>query len=70
MATFYARGKVDLTILVDDFGNARVIKKCLSHMFNFQHGSIHVSKDDVYNDNSVVKNSIYHESISNHIRVH
>jgi hypothetical protein len=56
MATFYVEGKVDLTILVDDFGNARVTKKCLLYMFNFQHGSIHVSKHDAYDHNSVVKN--------------
>jgi hypothetical protein len=30
MATFYVEGKVDLIILVDDFGNARVIEKYLS----------------------------------------
>jgi hypothetical protein len=70
MAKCYAEGKVDLTILVDDFGNARIIKKCLSHMFGFQRGFIHVSRNDVYNDNIVVKNSIYHEYISNHIGVH
>jgi len=39
-------------------------------MFNFQHGSIHVSKDDGYDHNSVVKNSIYQESISNPNGVH
>jgi hypothetical protein len=35
MATFYDEGKVDLMILVDDFGNAIVTKKCLSYMFDF-----------------------------------
>jgi hypothetical protein len=59
MATFYTKGKVDLTILVDDFGNARVTKKCLSYMFSFQRGSIHVSRYDAYDHNNVVKNSIY-----------
>jgi hypothetical protein len=34
-------------------------------MFGFQHGSIHVSKDDAYDDNNVVKNSIYQEHVSN-----
>jgi hypothetical protein len=58
MATFYVEGKVDLIILVDDFGNAKALEKYLSYMFGFQHGSIHVSKDDVY-DGSVVKSSIY-----------
>jgi hypothetical protein len=59
MTTFYVESKVDLMVLVDDYGNAKVIKKCLLYMFGFQHGSIHVSKDDAYNDNNVVKNSIY-----------
>jgi hypothetical protein len=48
MATFYAKGKVDLTILVDDFRNAKVMEKCFSYMFGFQCGSIHVFRDDAY----------------------
>ncbi len=48
MATFYAKGKVDLTILVDDFRNAKVMEKCFSYMFSFQRGSIHVFRDDAY----------------------
>jgi hypothetical protein len=55
MATFYAKGKVDLMILVDDFGNAKVTEKCLLPMFGFQCGSIYVSKNDVYHENNVVK---------------
>jgi len=39
-------------------------------MFGFQRGSIHVSKDNVYDGNSVVKISIYKESISNPNGVH
>jgi hypothetical protein len=70
MATFYAKGKVNLTILVSDFRNIRITKKCLLYMFGFQHGFIRVSRDDAYDDNSVVKNSIYHESISNPNGVH
>jgi hypothetical protein len=58
MTTFYAEGEVDLTILNNDSKNARVIEKCLSYMFGFQHGSINVSRDDVNNDINVVKNSI------------
>jgi hypothetical protein len=59
MATFYVEGKVDLMILVDDYGNTRIIEKCLSYMLGFLRESIHVSKDDAYDDNNVVKNSIY-----------
>jgi hypothetical protein len=58
MATFYVEGKVDLMILVDDYGEAKVITKCLLYMFGFQRGFIHVSKDDAYDHNSVVKNNI------------
>jgi hypothetical protein len=70
MATFYVKGKVDFTILVDNARNAKVIKKCLLYMFGFQCGSIHVSKDDACDDNNVVRNSIYQEFISNPNGVH
>ncbi len=70
MATFYVKVKVDLTILIDDSRNAKVINKCLSYMFGFQCGSIRVSKDDVYDHNSVVKKSTYQESVSNPNGVH
>ncbi len=53
MATFYAKGKVDLMILIDAYGNGRITEKCLSYMLGFQCGSIHVSRDDAYDDNSV-----------------
>jgi hypothetical protein len=39
-------------------------------MFGFQHGSFHVFRDDVYDDNIVVKNSIYQEYVSNPSGVH
>jgi hypothetical protein len=70
MATFYAEGKVDLMILVDNSRNTRVVKKCLSYMFDFRRGYIHVSKDDAYDHNNVVKNSIYEEFVSNPNGVH
>jgi hypothetical protein len=59
MATFYVEIKVDHTILVDDSRNARVIEECLSYMFGFRCGCIYVSRNDVYDHNNVVKNSIY-----------
>jgi hypothetical protein len=34
MTTFY-EGEVDFMILIDDFGNVRNTKKCLSYMFGF-----------------------------------
>ncbi len=39
-------------------------------MFGFQCGSFHVSRDDAYNDNTIVKNSIYQEFVSNPNGVH
>jgi hypothetical protein len=59
MATFYVEGKVDLTILFMMLGMQKSQIFLLLYMFGFQHGYIHVFRDDVYNDNSVVKNSIY-----------
>jgi hypothetical protein len=35
MATFYVAGKVDITILIDDSWNAKVIEKYLLYMFGF-----------------------------------
>ncbi len=39
-------------------------------MFGFQHGYTYVSKDDAYDDNNVVKNSVYQEFVSNPNGVH
>jgi hypothetical protein len=35
MAPFYVEGKVDLMILVHDYGNAKVTEKGLSYIFGF-----------------------------------
>jgi len=35
MTTFYVKGKVDLTILIDTYGNAKITEKCLLYMFGF-----------------------------------
>jgi hypothetical protein len=43
----------------------QITKKWLSYVFGFHLGSIYVFKGDIYNDNNVVKNSLYQESISN-----
>jgi hypothetical protein len=39
MATFYAQGELDLTILGDDLGISHVTKKCSFAIFGFQHGN-------------------------------
>ncbi len=70
MTTFYVEGKVALMILIDAFGNARVIEKCSSYMFGFQPSSIHPSKDDVCDDNNVVKILVYQKLVSNPHGVH
>jgi hypothetical protein len=59
MATFHAKGKHDLTMLVGDEEFVQVTKKCLCTLFGFMLGSIHVSKDVAYENNNVVINSIY-----------
>jgi hypothetical protein len=59
MATFHAKGKAKLTILVDNFGISYVTKKCLCVMFGFYTRIVHVSKDEMYDDNNNVIRSIY-----------
>jgi hypothetical protein len=59
MATFYAQGKLDLTILDDNLGISHVIEKCPCAMFGFQLGTMHISKDDAFDDNNNVTRSIY-----------
>jgi Tat protein secretion system quality control protein TatD with DNase activity len=59
MATFHAKGKVELIVPVDTFGILHVIEKCLCAMFGFHPRTVHVSKDETYDDNNNVINSIY-----------
>jgi hypothetical protein len=54
MVTFHAKGKLELTILTDDFRIARFIEKCLGAIFGFQIGIVHILKDNVYGDNNNV----------------
>jgi hypothetical protein len=59
MVIFHAKGKVELTVLVDNLGILHVTKKCLCAMFGFHMRTIHVSKDKMYDDNNNVIRSIY-----------
>jgi hypothetical protein len=59
MVTFHTKGKVKLIIPFDEFGISHVIDKCLCTMFGFDLGTIHISKDDVYDANNNVIISIY-----------
>jgi hypothetical protein len=44
MTTFHVEGKVELIVLVGDFGILHVINKCLGAMFGFHLGTFHVSQ--------------------------
>jgi hypothetical protein len=59
MATFHAKGKLEIIVPIDEFEILYVIKKCLCVMFDFHLGTIHVSKDDAYDANNNVIRSIY-----------
>jgi hypothetical protein len=54
MATFYVQGKPNFTILDDDLGIFHVIEKFLCAMFGFQLGTLHISKDNAFDDNNNV----------------
>jgi hypothetical protein len=59
MVIFHAKGKVELTVPIDNLGILHVTKKCLCVMFGFHMGTVHVSKDKMYDDNNNVIRSIY-----------
>ncbi len=59
MATFHAKSKPKLTILSDDYGITHVIEKCLCAMFGFRLETMHISKDDMYDDNNNVIRFVY-----------
>jgi hypothetical protein len=59
MAIIHVMGKVEFTILANEFGISHVIKKCLCAMFGLQSNIVHISKDDAYDDNYNVTKSIY-----------
>jgi hypothetical protein len=65
MATFHLDRKLELTILLDCFGVLFVTEKCLCAMFGFMPKSVHISKDDAYDDNNNVTTSIYQAHVSN-----
>jgi hypothetical protein len=58
MATSHVEGKLELTIITDNFGIMHVIEKCLCAMFGFQLGTMHISKDNMCDDN--VTKFVYH----------
>jgi hypothetical protein len=50
--------------MVNDFGIIMVLKKWLCAMFNFQFVSVHVSKDDAYDELNHVTKSTYQPPIA------
>jgi hypothetical protein len=57
MTTFHHVGKLDLTILVGDFGVVEVSKHVLYAMFTFQRGFVHVPKEVAYVEDNIVSSS-------------
>lgn len=64
MVTIHTKGMQKLTIMVDDFGVVTMTEKCLCAMFNFQFGSVHVSKDDAYDELNHVTKLTYQPPIA------
>jgi len=62
MTTFQAMGKLNLTILVSNFGIIQVIKNILYSMFAFRQGSLHISKDVSYGDDIIILSFVYQVS--------
>jgi hypothetical protein len=62
METFYAKGKHKLTILGTDLGVSHVIEKCLCATFEFQPWTMHISKDNAFDDDNNVTRFIYQVS--------
>jgi hypothetical protein len=60
MAKFHATKQSNLTIMVDDSRMTVVFEHCLCIMFAFQLGSLHISKDNLYDSNNFVSSSLYH----------
>jgi hypothetical protein len=59
MVTFHVIGKLDLTIMVGDFGVVEVIENVLCAMFTFRRGFVHVLMEVVYVEDNVVSSSFY-----------
>jgi len=59
MATFHAKGKTKLIVLVDAFGILHAIEKCLCAIFSFHHKIVQISNDDAYDVNNNVIKYVY-----------
>jgi hypothetical protein len=59
MAMFHVEEHLKLTILATEIGIAHIIEKCLCVMFGFRPRTVHISKDDTYDDNNNVTIIVY-----------
>jgi hypothetical protein len=59
MVTFHVVGYLDFTIMVEELGTTLVFEHCLCAMIAFQPGSLHISKDILYDSNNLDSNSLY-----------
>jgi hypothetical protein len=59
MVAFHVIGKLNLTILVSDFGVVQVTKNIFCAMFALWRGFLHVFKDVSYTKNNIMLSSIY-----------
>jgi hypothetical protein len=56
MVTFHVVTKLDLTILVFDFGVVQMIENVFYAMFVFRWRSMHISKDASHTEDNVLSN--------------
>ncbi len=59
MMTFHSVNHLDLNIMVNNLGTTFVFEQCLYIMFTFQLGSLHISKDVLYDFNNLVLSLLY-----------
>jgi hypothetical protein len=59
MMTFHSVNHLDLNIMVDNLGTTFVFEQCFCIMFTFQLGSLHISKDVLYDFNNLVLSLLY-----------
>jgi hypothetical protein len=59
MATFYVERQHELTILINEYNTIIVFEQFLFVMFEFQLGSLHISKDVAYNANNNFSSSMH-----------
>jgi hypothetical protein len=59
MATFHVASYSDFTIMVNESRMTSIFEHCLCAIFIFQLGSLHISKDILYDSYNLVSSSLY-----------